>query len=151
MRQNAITPATGRRLQGILFALCLFPLLFCGSSPGQFGFKTWQEDSYRQKKDPLEFSTKDEIQWVFRLSGASSPRTIGVVYQKKEIVWVDMDSSSQRVDATNRYVYGTIKDFPPGEYRLVLVEAGEGNRLISERFFTVYNDEDPEPESTPSE
>ncbi len=133
-----------RRLCILVMLLGQLPLSACGPAKGEFGFKTWKDDIYRKKQDPLEFSVTDEIRWVYRFPLNVAAMPVGVIYMKKEIVWVDMETYAVKVDGMNRHVYGTIKDFPVGEYKIVLVEPGEENRLIDEKYFSIYSDEDPE-------
>jgi len=66
------------------------------------------------------------------------------VYKKKELVWVDVLTRSVRIDDTSKIVYGTIKDLEPGEYRIILTELENGNKLIDSKDLIIYEKENDE-------
>jgi len=113
----------------------------CSSMKGEFGFKTFRDDTYRKWPDPLEFSSSDEVQWVYQFPLNVGERKIGVIYMKKELLWVEVESTVQKVNPMARQVYGTIKSFPDGDYKIILVDVDGENRLIEARFFSIYTDE----------
>lgn len=145
MEMVRITLPLGRKIIFIAaFMAELLLVLSCGSLKGEFGFKTFLDDTYRKWPDPLEFDSGKEIQWVYQFSADVDRRRIGVLYQKKEILWVEVETSANRVDSQNPNVFGVIKNLPAGDYKIILIDMDNDNRYIDERAFTVYTDEDVE-------
>jgi hypothetical protein len=117
--------------------------LSCGVK-GEFGFKRFGDDTYSKIGGTPEFASDEEISWVFLLKKKYSERDIGIVCQKKELVWVDVLTRVQRITPTDRAIYGTIKDFQPGEYHLILTLPEDDNDIIDSKDFIVYDREDEE-------
>jgi hypothetical protein len=124
-----------------LIVLALVLMVSCGRSKGEFAFKTFYDDGYRKTTEELEFDANKEIKWVYAFNDASEGQRVGVIYQKKEIVWVEIDTEVYTLTLENKHIFGTIKDFPEGLYKIVLIDVEENNELIDERLFRVYNDE----------
>lgn len=118
--------------------LCAFS---CGDLKGQLGFKTIHDDTYRQKEGTPEFAADEEVQWVYVFKKKIPENHIGIVYLKKELVWVEVLTDTARIDKDNRAVYGTIKDLAPGEYQLVFTELKNDNKLIESKDFVIYEKE----------
>ena len=57
-----------------------------------------------------------------------------------------MLSRVSRIDATNKVVYGTIKNLPPGQYQIVLTDLQNDNMLIDSKDFIIYEKESDEEE-----
>jgi hypothetical protein len=125
----------------ILLALALLATS-CGLQ-GQFGFRKSGEDTYRRIDARPEFAADEQIEWIFVFKKISGERDIGVVYQKKELVWVEVFTQTARVDKMAKVVYGTIKNLAPGEYQIIITDVKDDNRLIDSRDFVIYeNDEE---------
>jgi hypothetical protein len=118
--------------------------LSCGGVKGEFGFKRFGDDTYHRIDGRAEFASDEVIDWVFKLGKKYSERDIGILCQKKELVWVDVTSRSQRITETDKAIYGTIKDLQPGEYKLVLTLVGSDNDLIDSKDFIIYEKEEDE-------
>lgn len=116
------------------------------SLEGQFGFRKFGEDTYRRTNETPEFAANEAVDWVYVFKKKHGERGIGVVYRKKELVWVEMLSKVSRIDATNKVVYGTIKNLPPGQYQIVLTDLQNDNMLIDSKDFIIYEKESDEEE-----
>jgi hypothetical protein len=130
-------------------AMCLLALAAllassCAKLEGDFAFKKFHDDAYRKIENTPEFSSDDEIRWVFAFTTKQDQRDIGVVYLKKELVWVEMQSYRSKIDAISKIVYGTIKDFPPGEYQIVLTDVKNNNQEIARKGFIIFAGEEEE-------
>lgn len=113
----------------------------CGLQ-GEFGFRKFGEDAYRRIDAMPEFPAGDEVDWIFAFKKVSGERDIGIVYQKKELVWVEVFTRTARVEKKARFVYGTIKDLAPGEYQILITDVQDDNRLIAGKSFVIYENED---------
>jgi len=118
--------------------------LSCGGVKGEFGFKRFGDDTYHRIDGTPEFLSDEEVAWVFKLEKKYSERNIGIICQKKEMVWVDVTNSSQKITEASKAIYGTIKDFQPGEYRIILTLVKDGNDLIASKDFIIYERDDGE-------
>ncbi|MBN2159660.1 MAG: hypothetical protein JW807_09710 [Spirochaetes bacterium] len=125
-------------------ALILLVALFaisCGLH-GEFGFKKFGEDAYRRIDSVPEFAGGEAVDWVYAIRKVSGEMDIGVVYQKKELVWVEVYTQTSRINKKSRAVYGTIKDLDPGEYQILITDARGDNRLIDSKHFIIYENGD---------
>jgi hypothetical protein len=118
--------------------------LSCGGVKGEFGFKRFGDDTYHRINGTPEFASDEVIDWVFKLGKKYGEREIGILCQKKELVWVDVTSRRQRITVTDEALYGTIKDLPPGEYKIVLTLVKRDNSLIASKDFIIYEKEEGE-------
>jgi hypothetical protein len=116
--------------------------LSCLGVKGDFGFKRFGDDTYRRIEGTPEFSSDETVDWVFKLSKKYSDREIGIVLQKKELVWVEISTRSQRITEASEALYGTIRDLQPGEYRLVLTLVKKDNELVDSKDFIIYEKEE---------
>ncbi|TFH43083.1 MAG: hypothetical protein E4G96_01990 [Chrysiogenales bacterium] len=133
--------------RGAMFAVAIvisLTALSCGGMKGEFGFKMFGQDTYRHATGTPEFPADEEIAWVYHFHKKYGEREIGVVYQKKELVWIEVFSRSERIDNTNRTIYGSIKGLSPGEYRIILTETHDDNRLVGSADFIIYEREEEE-------
>jgi hypothetical protein len=105
---------------------------------GQFGFRKFGEDTYRRTNETPEFASNEAVDWVYVFKKKHGTREIGVVYRKKELVWVEMLARVSRIDTGNKVAYGTIKNFPPGHYQVVLTDLQNDNTLIDSKDFIIY-------------
>lgn len=120
-------------------------VLSCGVK-GTFGFKKFGQDSYHRLDGVPEFSSDETVDWAFVFDKRYRERTIGIVYQKKELVWIEMLSKTGRIGEDGRAVYGSIDNLPPGTYQIVLTDLNNGNTLIDSKDFIVYEKDDEEEE-----
>ena len=116
------------------------------SMEGQFGFRKFGEDSYRRTSETPEYASNEAVDWVYIFKRKHGEREIGVVYRKMELVWVEMLSRVSRINATNKVVYGTIKNLPPGHYQIVLTDLQNDNTLIDSKDFIIYEKDGSEEE-----
>ncbi|HOT46512.1 MAG TPA: hypothetical protein PLM53_17160 [Spirochaetota bacterium] len=111
------------------------------SMEGTFGFKKFGQDTYHKFEGTPEFASDEPVGWAFVFKKKYGERVIGIVYQKKELVWVEVFTRSARIDNFNKVVYGTIKDLEPGQYRIVITELEKDNKLIDSKDFIIYEKE----------
>src|SRR4030042_6164802 len=130
-----------RRDTYIAFILMLSVVVASCSIEGKFGFKSFGEDTYRRTSETPEFASNEAVDWVYVFSKKFGERSIGVVYRKKEVVWVEMLTKVSRIDEGSKIVYGTIKNFPPGHYQIVLTDLRNDSRLIDSKDFIIYERE----------
>lgn len=116
----------------------------CGKIKGEFAFQTPLDKSYRIKQQRLEFNVSDEIKWIYKFSSAPAKNIkLGVIIMKKELGWVDIMSMPDYIDGMKMIVYGTIKDFEPGDYRIVITEITEDETTIIDKCdFYLFSDEE---------
>ncbi len=129
------------------FFILLFPLFIsCGKLQGEFGFKNSLDEGYRTKMERLEFSVDDEINWVYKFKSSPSGKVnLGIVILKRELSWVDVLAYPDYIDETKDVIYGTIKDFEPGNYKIVITQRKEEEvKAIDEIEFYLYSDDEEE-------
>jgi hypothetical protein len=148
-RSNNRTMAIGKKASGfarigIVLALTL-AAVSC-SMEGTFGFKKFGQDIYHKLQGSPEFASNEAVDWVFKFRKKYGERTIGVVYQKKELVWVDVFTTTAKIDNTTMAVYGTIKDLEPGQYQIIITELEKDNKLIDSKEFIIYEKDSDEDE-----
>ncbi len=135
---------------GIILALAL-GTVSCAME-GTFGFKKFGQDTYHRIEGTPEFASDEAVDWAFVFKKKYGERVIGVVYQKKELVWVDVLTRTARIDNFNKVVYGTLRDLEPGEYQIIITELEKDNRRIDARDFIIYekdSEEDEQPIGRP--
>ena len=125
----------------IIFFSLLLPA--CSSLEGEFAFRKNYDETYYRPVVPLEFSVNDDVKWVYRFKKTRRvPSTkVGIILMKRELVWVDIFTSSQDVSRSDPFVYGTIPRLSSGEYKILLTDLKDQNRLIDEITFLIYEDE----------
>jgi hypothetical protein len=112
------------------------------SMEGKFGFKRFGEDIYRRASETPEFASSETVDWVYVFDKNYGERPIGIVYRKKEVVWVEMLSKAGKIDENSKIIYGTIKNFPPGHYQIVLTDLKNDNAFIDSKDFMIYEKDD---------
>jgi hypothetical protein len=129
-----------RRMLRNTFVFIIPALIFvsCTKTAGDFAFKGFFDDTYRKIAGTPEFPSDREIKWVFAFSAAQGAKAIGVVYLKKELVWVEIMTESEGIEPGHSIVYGTIKGLRPGKYQIVLTDPAEDNREIARKDFVIY-------------
>jgi hypothetical protein len=132
------------RLVPFTLLLALVALSFSCGVKGEFGFRKFGDDTYHRIEATPEFASDDAVDWVFKLDKKYKDKDIGVVLQKKELVWVEVYTRSQHISLADSAIYGTIKDLQPGEYQLVLTLVKDDNSLIDSKGFVIYEKEEEE-------
>lgn len=127
-----------RRGAFIAFILMLSLAASSCSMEGKFGFKRFGEDAYRRTSETPEFASNEKVDWVYVFDRQYGERSIGIIYRKKEVVWVEMLTKVSRIDEGNKIVYGTIKNLPPGHYQIVLTDLKNGSGFIDSKDFIIY-------------
>jgi hypothetical protein len=130
----------------IVMVLSLALMAVSCSMEGTFGFKKFGQDTYHKLQGSPEFASDETVDWVFMFRKKYGERTIGVVYQKKELVWVDVFTTTAKIDNSTRTVYGTIKDLEPGKYQIIITELEKDNKLIDSKEFIIYEKDSDEDE-----
>lgn len=128
----------------LIIILSLLLLSSCGKLKGQFAFQTPDDKGYKVNQSRFEFDSAKEINWIYQFDSIPGDRiNIGVVILKKEIGWIDILTTSDYIDPLKNIIYGTLKEFEPGEYKIVLVlTTPEGNKTIDEIEVYLYSDEE---------
>ncbi len=124
-----------------VFSMSLVFSAGCGGLKGEFAVKRPLADEYRRVTGMPEFSTAGRADWVYVFNNVDEEHTIGVVLMKKEIVWVDVNVRTERIDAAQKVIYGAIEGLGKGRYRLMMAEKG---KVIGEMEFIVYDDAEDE-------
>ncbi len=148
---NSITPYGTSRLRKItvncililMNSIVVVLVLSCMGPKGVFAVKFPGEDVYRRVDTPLEVPHDREVSWIYSFDRGTDTR-IGVIIQKKEIVWVEIMSRMVRIEPGNQVIYGSIKDLEPGTYQILLTRLADENEIIDSFDFFVYAREDEE-------
>lgn len=125
------------RKQLLLLTLPLLLFLSCGSPKGEFAIKRVHDDAYHRVTKSLEFNVSEKIRWVYRFKSAPGEIKVAVFIKKLVLVPVDMETRVVPLDLTTRYIYGTIEDYKPGSYEIILVMVGD-NEIIDRVGFEIY-------------
>ena len=127
-----------------LLIIFIFLFLSCGKIKGEFAFQTPEDKGYKINQSRFEFDSTKEINWIFKLHSLPRHRiNLGVIILKKEIGWIDILTTTDYVDPKKDIVYGVLKGFDPGDYKIVLVEVTpDGNKTIDEKEVYIYSDEE---------
>ena len=129
-----------RALPAIFLIAGVMILPGCGRLSGQFGFRTFFDQAYKKVKGVPEFRSNERVQWVFVFNEIKNKYSIGVIVQKKEIVWADVIKETKWISPERKIIYGTIENYAEGEYKILILEE---NKIIGVQKFLVYqNDED---------
>ncbi len=128
-------------------SICLILILFltsCGKLKGEFAFQTPEDKGYKINQTRFEFDSAKVINWIYKFDSFPGDRIkLGVIILKKEIGWIDILTTSDYIDPLKNIVYGTLKEFEPGDYKIVLVEVtSEGSKAIDEIEIYIYSDEE---------
>lgn len=130
-----------RTIRVFTVVLILGSVLSCGNLKGEFAFRSPGDKGFRVMQNRLEFDVDSGFKWLYRFKSVRSRVKIGVVILKKEIQWVDILTRGDYIDGSRKIIYGDIKGFEPGDYKIVITEVtGEGNTLIDECSIYLYSD-----------
>jgi len=129
------------------FLIVLIPVLFavsCSKSKGDFAFKRFHDGTFKKISSIPEFSSDEEIKWIYRFRKKTGNQKIGVIIQKKEVVWVDIFTGIESISPTYSIINGIIKELKPGDYKIILSDMTDGTdiELIDEKEFIIYNKDD---------
>jgi hypothetical protein len=124
-----------------IFSIIFIAYVFsgCGQLKGEFAIKNRFEDKYRKVNSSLELEKNEKIKWVYIFSNVREELQIGVVLLKKEIVWVDMDSRTEKISPSKKIIYGEIVNLSDGEYKITLAHS---EKIVDELGFTVFSDQE---------
>ncbi len=123
-----------------VFALALMLVLpGCRRLSGDFGFKTFMDDTYRKVPGIPEIKKSETVDWVFVFNDLTSKQTINVFIMKKELIWVEVWRDTVKINKTKSIIYGKIENMDEGNYKLVI---SKDKSIISEKDFIIYSDED---------
>ncbi len=125
-----------------IFSLLL--TLSCGKLKGEFAFQNPGEKGYKVNQSRYEINSSESVNWIYKFDTAPGSRVkLGVIILKKELGWIDILTTTDYIDPMKNIVYGTLKDFEPGDYKIVLVETSfEENKTIDEIEIYIYSDEE---------
>ncbi len=112
----------------------------CGGIKGEFAIKHLSDDYYKKINGSLEVRKNSELAWIFKIKRPPENRNIGIIYLKKELMWVEIYKTSYTVNKTNNIIYGNFSNFSDGEYQLVLTDVSFKNAVIDTLPFTIYSD-----------
>jgi len=128
-----------RRGVSLFYIILLIILVGCSKLKGEFAFKNIFDDTYQSIDKIPEFNKKDEVNWIYIFDKISSTHEFHVVLLKKEIVWVDLKMTLNKINLSQKIIYGKIQDFNEGRYRILICEKG---KVIDEKEFLIYEEED---------
>ena len=128
----------------LLLLITLIPAFYCQKLKGEFAFKFPEDKGYKLLHNKFEFSSAEEVDWVYKFNSIPSERIeIGVIIFKKELSWIDILTLTDYIDYDKNIIYGKLKEFEPGDYRIVLIQSGsDTNKIIDEVEIYIYSDED---------
>lgn len=127
-----------------LFIFILLLVVSCGKLKGEFAFRNPEEKGFKINQSRHEFDSSKEVDWLYRFTTMPGSKVnLGIVILKKEIGWIDILTTTDYIDKSKNIVYGTLKDFEPGDYKIVLVETtSSGNKKIDEVEVYLYSDDE---------
>ena len=133
-----------KKLFLLLLLLFLIPEFYCQKLNGKFSFKFPEDRSYRFLHNKFEFSSTEEVDWIYKFNSVLTVRIqIGVIIYKNELGWIDILTLTDYIDPNKNIVYGKLKDLEPGDYKIVLIQTVSGeNKIIDEIEIYIYSDED---------
>ncbi len=132
---------TGRLLKYIMlpmFFLGMITSLSCGRIDGEFAVKRSQDEVYHRITKPLEFSSDEEAKWAFVTKKTRKRRDLGIAVLKKELGWIEVKTWSDYIDIEKPVIHGEIRDYPPGDYRIMILDFKRNNRIVGTIDFLVY-------------
>lgn len=127
---------------GLPYFLLLAAILIssCGSPVGQFAFKRPSDDVYRKPVQQQETNSAEELQWVCTFDSIFLRREISVIVQQEDVTWTEIAAWPDYLSSEKLSVFGTADGYPPGKYKIVIIENKTGTSMASQEF-VVYEDE----------
>ena len=122
----------------IIILMLAVQLVSCGRGRGTFAFKQFGNDSYRKLVEGVSFRSGESVQWIYSFDSVSSRFPVGVILNKKNITWIDINTVSDYADSEKPIIYGTLKDLSKGEYKIILTDVEDENRIIDSFRFEIY-------------
>lgn len=126
----------------VTLLLLSFLAVACGKLQGEFALRRYSDDVYRKVSGPFECAAAEEVQWSYVFSKVAKRSDIAVVVQKKEIGWVESRSNLDYIDLEKKVIHGTIKNFEPGEYQIIILRVEKKNEVLERLKFFVYEGSD---------
>jgi len=128
-----------KNLTWIIFFIIVSSMFLeaCLKPDGEFSFRKSHTDSYKRIKDVPEFLTTDNVEWVYVFSKTRKIYNIGIILMKQEIVWVDINTRSERIDPTHKIIYGKLENMEAGNYKILLTLNGT---KLDEKYFIILRD-----------
>lgn len=111
----------------------------CSKLKGEFAFKTLFDDTYRRLDRIPEFKEEEDVDWVYVFNDVRGSHRIGVALMKKEIVWVDINTSLVDINETKGIIYGEIQDLEEGRYKILLTGK---DSILDEVEFIIFNEDE---------
>lgn len=133
-----------KNLIWIIFLIIISSLLLdaCFKPEGEFSFRKSHTDIYKKIKDSPEFMTTDNVEWVYVFSKVKRIYNIGIILMRQEVVWVDINTRSERIDSAHKIIYGKLENLDAGNYKILLTLNGE--KLDEKNFIMLSDSEDTE-------
>ena len=127
----------------IVVCACILFIFFpaCGRLKGEFAFRGFGEEAYRKIDGIPEFEKSGRIEWVFVFKKVKEAQKIGVVFLKKELVWVDINTRMETIDKDRKIIYGGFENLDEGTYKILI---SDGQDAVSEKEFIIFYDEERE-------
>ncbi len=115
----------------------------CSKPLGKFAFKYPGDKGYTVNPRRYEFDCNKKLLWIYTFDNLSDKLDLGIVIMKKELFWVEVMARRDYVNPGKRVVYGTMENYPPGDYRIIILERGEEkSRTIDECSIYLFSDSD---------
>ena len=136
-RSNSYNVFIRLMTNSVLTILTVFVLTSCAKPKGQFAFRYPLDDRFKRIEGIPEFKRDLKVDWCFVFQKDYGRRDITVTVMKKEIIWVEVNVTSERIDNSKRVIYGTIEDLSEGTYKVLI---SERDVIIAEKEFVIYSD-----------
>jgi hypothetical protein len=131
-------------MRSIVCIVVLLPVLFmsCSRVEGSFAFKKFQDTSFKKYRKTKEFSSQESVRWMFTVAKEiTSPLKLGVILQKRELIWVSVSSRVELLHRTRHRIYGTIENYDPGLYKILITNVKAGNSVVGQCSFRIFKED----------
>jgi len=124
-----------------IFSVILITLIISGCTKikGEFAYKKLIEDKYKRADGLLEFDKNEKINWVYVFKDLKDIYNINVALLKKELVWVDIATRTEKISRSNNIIYGIIENLSDGTYKIII---SHSDTLIDEKEFVIYSEQE---------
>jgi len=131
------------KIKSLILLLILVFLCSCKMQKGQFAFQTPLDKSFKINQARMEFDSSWDVKWMYKFTPVAKEVKLGILIMKKELGWIDVLSMPESINETKTIIYGSIKDFEPGDYKIVITVITEDETIIlDECYFYLYSDEE---------